>query len=123
LLWTLWPSIARCETVRLGLIDFKRPRILAWLFVSAVPVLLAVMIATFPGEWFEKLRLVPTTWEAWTAPSVEATQKRDSGWATLYELLVASHVSLVTDRKGWWSNVLVLPDFKAGDRRQIRRRG
>jgi uncharacterized protein YjbI with pentapeptide repeats len=35
----------------------------------------------------------------------------------LHELLVAGRVNLVTDSpKSLWSNVLVLPDFKAGDR-------
>ena len=36
---------------------------------------------------------------------------------SLHELLVAGRVNLVTDSpKSLWSNVLVLPDFKAGDR-------
>jgi hypothetical protein len=121
LLWILWPPIARGDTTRLGWSDFKRVKILAWLAVSAFPVLLVVTIATFPSEWLEEnlppVRLVPTSWEAWTAPSIEAIQKAGSGWATLHELLVAGHVNFVTDSPtSLWSNVLVLPDFKAGDR-------
>ena len=121
LLWTLWPSIARGATVHLGSRDFRRPKVLWWLAASSLPVLLAVAIATFPGEWLEDnlptARLVPTTWEAWTAPSIEAIQKPDSGWTTLHQLLVGGDVNFVTDSpKSLWSNVLVLPDFKTGDR-------
>jgi Pentapeptide repeats (8 copies) len=121
LLWLLWPPIARGNTTRLAWHDLGRPKIVAWLLVSFLPVLLAVTIATFPGEWLDEnlrsVRLVPTSWRAWTAPSIEAVQKPGSGWATLHELLVAGSVNLVTDSpKSLWSNVLVLPDFKAGDR-------
>ncbi len=121
LLWILWPPIARVDTKLLGFSDFRRPKIQAWAVVSVLPILLVVTIATFPGEWLEEnlppVRLVPTTWKAWTAPSIEAIQRARSGWATLHELLVAGYFNLVTDSpKSLCSNVLVLPDFKAGDR-------
>jgi Pentapeptide repeats (8 copies) len=121
LLWVLWPPIARGETARLGCNDFKRVKVLAWMLVSILPVLLVCTIATFPGEWLEEnlppVRLVPTTWAAWTAPSVQAIQTSGSGWATLHELLVADKVNYVTGTpQSLWSNVLVLPNFEVGDR-------
>jgi hypothetical protein len=96
LLWILWPSIARADTKRLGRSDFKPGKVIAWAAVSALPALLVVAIATFPGEWLDKalwtVRLVPTTWKAWTLPSVQAIQADRSGWASLHELLVAGDV-------------------------------
>jgi hypothetical protein len=82
---------------------------------------LAAAIATFPGEWLEEnlptVQLIPTTWGAWTVPSIEAIQRAGSGWTAPHELLVAGDVNFVTDSpKSLWSNILVLPDFKAGDR-------
>jgi uncharacterized protein YjbI with pentapeptide repeats len=82
---------------------------------------LVVTIATFPGEWLEDnlptVRLLPTSWEAWTAPGIGAIQKADSGWATFHELLVAGAPNYVAQRpSSLWSNVLVLPNFAVGDR-------
>ena len=113
----MWPSIARGETARLRLSDFKRVKVQAWLLVSFLPVLFVVTIATFPGEWLDEnlrpVRLIPTSWPAWTLPSVEAIQEAGSGWATLHELLVAGEVNYVTGRpQSLWSNVLVLPNFE-----------
>jgi uncharacterized protein YjbI with pentapeptide repeats len=126
LLWILWPRIARGETTGLVRSDFKRVKVRAWLLVSLLPFLLVVTIATFPGEWLEKLppvRLIPTTWEAWTLPSVQAIQTARSGWATLHELLVAGEVNYVTGRpQSLWSNVLVVPNFEVGDRLSLRGR-
>jgi uncharacterized protein YjbI with pentapeptide repeats len=121
LLWILWPSIARGETVWLGWKDFRRFKVLASLIASTLPILLTVTIATFPGEWLEEklppLRLVPTTWGLWALPSVEAIQGEGPRWATLHELLVAGQVNYVTGRpQSLWSNVLVSPNFEAGDR-------
>ena len=121
LLSILWPPIARGETARLAWIDFKRGKVLGWLAISTLPVLLVYTIATFPGEWLEDnlppVRLIPTTWAAWTLPSVKAIQTAGSGWATLHELLVAGPVNYVTGRpQSLWSNILVFPNFQAGDR-------
>jgi hypothetical protein len=121
LLWILWPSIASGETTRLRGNDFRRVPVLGSLLASSLALLLAVTIATFPGEWLEEklppVRLIPTTWEAWTLPSVQAIQAPGSGWATLHELLVAGEVNYVTGRpQSLWSNVLVLPNFEVGDR-------
>jgi hypothetical protein len=123
LLWILWPRIARVETVGLGLSDFKGIKIQALLAMSILPGLLAVTIATFPGEWLEEtvpaVRLIPTTRGAWTLPSVQAIQTAGSGWATLHELLVAGGVNLATrGPRSLWSNVLVLPNFELGDRQK-----
>jgi hypothetical protein len=112
LLWILWPSIARGKAARLGWNDFRHVKVLALLPTSSLPVVLVVAIATFPGEWLEEnlppVRIIPTTWAAWTSPS---------GWATLHELLVAGQVNYVTGRpQSLWSNVLVLPNFEVGDR-------
>ena len=116
LLWILWPRIARGEATGLGWRDFKRASVRAWLVVSFLPVLLVVTIATFPGEWLEESlppeRLIPTTWEAWTLPSVEAIEAPGSGWVTLHELLVGRPQSL-------WPNVLVLLNFEVGDRAKV----
>ena len=117
LLWILWPRVARGEAVWLQRSDFERVMVQVWLLVSLLPVLLVFTIATFPGEWLEEnllsMPLVPTTWAAVLSSNEEALQ----GWATLHELLVAGDVDYVTDSpESLWSNVLVLPDFKAGDR-------
>src|SRR5271155_702455 len=121
LLWFLWPPIARGDTALLGRKDFKRLKVLTFGLLSTLPVLLVWTVATFPGEWLKvnlpPVRLIPTTWEAWTAPSVEAIQKAESGWATLHELLVAGNPDFVAQRPtSLWSNVLVVPNFAVGDR-------
>jgi Pentapeptide repeats (8 copies) len=120
LLWKLWPRIARGDAARLRPSDFKRPTVQAWLLASSLPVLLVVTIATFPGEWLENLpavRFIPTTWAAWTLPSVQAIQKAGSGWATLHDLLVAGPVNYVTGRpQSLWSNVLVVTNFEIDNR-------
>ena len=121
LLWTLWPSIARGETVHLGSRDFCRPKVQWWLAASSLPVLLVVTIATFPGEWLEEnlppLALVPPLPPpARTLQSVKAI-RAGVGWTTLHQLLVGGDVNFVTDSpNSLWSIVLVLPDFKTGDR-------
>jgi uncharacterized protein YjbI with pentapeptide repeats len=120
-LWLLWRPIVRGETALLTWDDLARVRVAGWLPVSLLPVLLVFGIATFPGEWLEEnipsgVRLVPTTLEAWQLPSIEATQKAGSGWATLHELLVAGEVDFAAQRpKSLWSNRLVLPGFDAID--------
>ncbi|HEY1261815.1 MAG TPA: pentapeptide repeat-containing protein [Stellaceae bacterium] len=121
LLWLLWPPIAGGKAEPLTSQDFKRGKVLTWAGISLLPILLVVTIATFPGEWLEDnlpaVRLLPTSWEAWTAPSIEAIQKADSGWATFHELLVAGAPNYVAQRpSSLWSNVLVLPNFAVGDR-------
>jgi hypothetical protein len=99
LLWCVWPRIARCDASRLHLRDFKRPKVLASLLASILLFLLVVTIPTFPGEWLdENLPPVP-------------------GLATLHEFLVAGKVNYTTGTlHSLWSNVLVLPNFEAGDR-------
>src|SRR5262249_28160519 len=68
LLWTFWPSIARGQATWISWHDFRRPRIMALLLASLVPLLLVFTIATFPGEWLQSnlpaLPLVPTKWPA-----------------------------------------------------------
>jgi len=118
LLWLLWPPIARGETALLTWNDLGRVRVAAWLLASLITLLLVFTIATFPGEWLEDkvptVPLVPTSWEAWQLPSVEAIQKAGSGWVTL---LVAGEVDYVTRKpESLWSNRLVLPNFEIGDR-------
>jgi len=128
LLWILWPSIARGQTTRLRGNDFRRVPVLGSLLASSLAFLLAVTIATFPGEWLEEklppVRLIPTTWEAWTLPSLQAIQAPESGWVTLHELLVAGPVNYVTGTlHGLLSNVLVLPSFEVGDRAKFDAQG
>jgi uncharacterized protein YjbI with pentapeptide repeats len=121
LLWLLWRPIIRGETTLLTWDDLARVRVAGWLLVSLLPVLFVFAIATFPGEWLEEnipsgVRLVPTTLKAWQLPSVGATQKARSGWATLHELLVAGEVDFAAQKpKSLWSNRLVLPGFDAID--------
>src|SRR5271170_4420404 len=120
LLWIFWPRIARGETAWLDRTDFKRVKVQALLLISFLPFLMVWTIATFPGEGLENLwsvRFIPTTWAAWTLPDVQAIQTAGSGWATLHELLVAGRINYVTGRpESLLSNVLVLPNFEAGDR-------
>jgi class 3 adenylate cyclase/uncharacterized protein YjbI with pentapeptide repeats len=123
-LWMLWFGVSRGERGILGWRKIRRCR-WQWGLASLVPFLLVFTIATFPGEWLDEklppVRLIPTTWKAWTLlPNVEAIQAAGSGWATLHELLVAGQVNLVTRRtRSLWSNVLVLPNFEVGDRVKV----
>jgi hypothetical protein len=106
----LWPPIAHGDTKRLRWGDFKRVKVLAWAAVSALPILLVFTIATFPGEWLEEQlygnTLLGPDW----------MRGEGSVWSLPHDFLVAGYVNFVTDRPtNLWSNVLVLPDFKAGD--------
>jgi uncharacterized protein YjbI with pentapeptide repeats len=142
LLWFLWPPIARGETNLLAWREFTRVKVLAWMLASTLPVLLVGTIATFPGEWLEdklpSLSFIPVGWLPWMSKDAAAknsslvargwpwireraeTRKRLESrqrWTSLHELLVAGEVNYVTGRpQSLWSNVLVLPNFEAGDR-------
>jgi uncharacterized protein YjbI with pentapeptide repeats len=126
--------------VRLGWSDLKRVKVQVLLLVSILPLLLALTIATFPGEWLEEhlrsLPIVPTDWPTWGAESDQATNAAEKnrgifaelklrtaaalgsmGWTSPHQLLVAGEVNYVTGRpQSLWSNVLVLPNFELGDR-------
>ena len=132
LLWTLWPSIARGQTSWISWHDFHRPRIIAVLLASLVPLLLVFSIATFPGEWLHSnlpsLRLVPTMPSPssdsrdQTQPSLEERWRRvvefvkSLEWISLHKMLVAGNVDLIAGKPiSLWSNRLVLPDIDVTD--------
>jgi uncharacterized protein YjbI with pentapeptide repeats len=108
LLWTLWPSVARGETTRLGWRDFRHGRVAAWALASLVPILLVFTIATFPREWLDAglpaIRMVPTK-----SPASKWTSEKWS-FLSLHELLVQGDVDFVARKPtSLWSNRLVLP--------------
>ncbi len=108
LLWTLWPSVARGETTRLGWRDLRRAKVAGWGLVSLVPVLLVFTIATFPGEWLHD-SLPPMRFVPIKIPGLEWTSRR---WTLLsvHELLLGGDVDLVARKPtSLWSNRLVLP--------------
>jgi hypothetical protein len=84
LLWTLWPRVGmrhevsseKGEARHRGLVELlqRRGTIVAMLLISVTSLSLVFAIATFPGEWLEEklppVRLIPTSWVAWTLPSV-----------------------------------------------------
>lgn len=118
LLWMLWPQIARSRTACIRWSDLKRIQAWGWVPVSILPILLVFTIATFPGEWLEgnlpPLPLIPMEAKA---------QRPDAKWATLHELLLAGEVNYVTgEPQSLFSNVLVLPNFEA-DNRKLSLRG
>jgi uncharacterized protein YjbI with pentapeptide repeats len=112
LLWLLWPSVARGETTRLRLRDFRRCKIVAWTLASFALFLLVFTIATFPGEWLDE-----------NLPSVkivhfpkEIVDLVRPTWTSLHQLLFAGGVDLVTGRRmSPWSNTLVLPNIDVID--------
>jgi uncharacterized protein YjbI with pentapeptide repeats len=132
LLWTLWPSTARGQATWISWHDFRRPRIIALLSASLVPLLLVFTIATFPGEWLDSnlpsLPLVPTH-----LPSLDSSTHCGRGgcpkrwrrvvgfvksmeWTSLHDLLVAGDVDLIARKpKSLWSNRLVLPGIDVID--------
>jgi uncharacterized protein YjbI with pentapeptide repeats len=120
LLWTLWPSIARGQTSWISWQDFRRPRTIAFLFASFVPLSLVFTIATFPGEWLDSklpsLPLVPTYLLSprndQTQPQLEERRR----WTSLHDLLVAGDVDLIARKPtSLWSNRLVLPGIDVID--------
>ena len=127
LLWTLWPSTARGQAAWISWHDFRRPRIIALLSASLVPLLLVFTIATFPGEWLvsnlPSLPLVPTRLPSLSGKS-DSTQtdqtlkerRRKVEWTSLHDLLVAGDVDLIARKPtSLWSNRLVLPGIDVID--------
>jgi Bacterial protein of unknown function (DUF899) len=55
LLWALWPSVARGETVHPGWRDFRRGRVMTAALWSVITILLVFTTATFPGKWLDDL--------------------------------------------------------------------
>jgi uncharacterized protein YjbI with pentapeptide repeats len=133
LLWTLWPSIARGQASWISWHDFRRPRIIAFLFASLVPLLLVFTIATFPGEWLDSklpsLPLVPTHLPSSKSGSTDQPQAsleerwlkvidfaKAMEWTSLHDLLVAGDVDFIARKpKSLWSNRLVLPGIDVID--------
>jgi hypothetical protein len=109
LLWTLWPSIARGETTRLGWRDFWRGKVAMAALACLVLVLLVFTIVTFPGErLYASLQSVGFTTKS--PPSTWTSM----GWTSLHKLLVEGDVDLVARKPtSFWSNRLVLPGIDA----------
>jgi uncharacterized protein YjbI with pentapeptide repeats len=106
LLWTLWPSIRRGETVRRVWRNARRGKVVWQRLASLAPVLmvftiatvlLAFTVATFPGERLHNWRLAP-----------------------LHKLLVGGEADPLARKTGSiWSNRLVLPGFDVIDRTKL----
>src|SRR6266849_6086851 len=108
LLWMLWPSVARGETIELAWRGMRRGKVVAMARASFVPILLVFMIATFPGEWLD---------EKLFTPEKEASQ-HGLLWplTSLHEILVAGDVNPASRKPtSLWSNRLVLPSFDVID--------
>ena len=125
LLWTLWPSVARGERSSIHWRDVRRPNVAAAAAASALPVLLVLTIATFPGEWLDKNRLsVPIVPEFGTK-SVGESIRLAIRWRTPHQVLVGGDIDLVARKTtSLWSNRLVLPNLevKPGDNISLRGR-
>jgi hypothetical protein len=71
LLWTLWPSVARGEMLKLGWRELSGIKTAAWAATSLLLIPLVFAIATFPGEWLNEnlppLNFIPTEWP-WRKP-------------------------------------------------------
>jgi uncharacterized protein YjbI with pentapeptide repeats len=103
ILWVLWPSVVRGEGVRLAWVHLSsRPiKLVVMALVSAVPVLLAFTISTFPGERMQSLPSLQFI------PWAKNEQWR---WTSLHELFVAGEVDFTTRKAtSFWSNRIVLP--------------
>src|SRR6266852_3501300 len=108
LLWMLWPSVARRETIELAWRGMRRGKVVVMALASFVPILLVFMIATFPGEWLD---------EKLFTPEKEASQ-HGLLWplTSLHEILVAGDVNPASRKPtSLWSNRLVLPSFDVID--------
>ena len=97
LLWLLWPAVSRGEPVSVAWRNMGKIRACVIGLVSALPILLVFVIATFPGEKIDgTLRVAPIDW--------------------LRAKLVAGKMNFVSRRlDSVWANVLVLPGFDAVD--------
>src|SRR6266851_4817731 len=107
LLWMLWPSVARGETIELAWRGMRRGKVVAMVRASFVPILLVFMIATFPGEWLDEKLFAP-----------EPASRRGLLWplTSLHEMLVAGDVDLASRKPtSLWSNRLVLPSLDVID--------
>src|SRR6266849_2197986 len=107
LLWMLWPSVARGETIELAWRGMRRGKVVAMARASFVPILLVFMIATFPGEWLDEKLFAP-----------EPASRRGLLWplTSLHEMLVAGDVDLASRKPtSLWSNRLVLPSLDVID--------
>lgn len=106
LLWALWPSVGRGETVRLGWRDLRRGKVAAAAVASLAPIILVFAVATFPGEWLDEylpsVQFVPL--------KCRASDAACKGWTSLHELLVGGDIDFVARKPtSVWSNRLVLP--------------
>src|ERR1051326_2683797 len=111
LLWTLWPSVVRGETIGIRLGDLRRAGIAVAAVASLVPLLLIFTIATFPGELLNRSPL--------RVPIFPGTNPQDGSvrWLSPYQILVAGDINLIARRPtSLWSNVLVLPRLDIIDR-------
>ena len=112
LLWTLWPSVARGETTRLGWRDLRRGKVAAWGLASLLPVFLVFAIATFPGEWLHAT--LPTVRVVPTQVAASGPTKGGWTWTSVHALLLGGDVDLVARKpSSLWSNRLVLPGLDA----------
>jgi uncharacterized protein YjbI with pentapeptide repeats len=114
LLWILWPSVWHGEAVSFKWSDLYRPSVLAALFASLVPIWLAFVIATFPGESLESilpsLRIIPTQ------PPYGGSEEGWK-WVTPHDILVAGGIDFVARKsKSVWSNRLILPNIDLVER-------
>jgi hypothetical protein len=128
MLWTLWPAVARGETVRApwrGL----RLRAIPAIAISVLVLVLCFGIATFPGEWLHEtlpsVRFVPASLAATLAGQVRKTGSEDeeaeqNRARSLHELLMAGDLDEVARQPtSPFSNVLLLPNIDAVDRSRL----
>lgn len=129
LLWKLWPSVARGEMTWITWRDLRHGKVAAAALVSLAPLLLVFTIATFPGEWLDKLpsvRFVPMAWIQAGRPILWRPERTPGTWVavslkpekvSLHEVLVAGLIDLVARKQtSVWSNRLVLPGIDVIDR-------
>ncbi len=141
LVWTLWPSIARGEISRLGVLTVRSRRVGVSITLTTLTFVFIAGIATFPGEWLNQnvpsIRIIPTRlpWSGANEipPPPTISHVDEPGliqglfytlWDTieyrldlmarrsLYDLLIAGEVDPVGRKPtSIWSNRLVLTEL------------
>jgi uncharacterized protein YjbI with pentapeptide repeats len=126
LLWVLWSQVVRSEEGPWASAEaIKGGRFIA-AGASALPLILAFTVATFPGEWIDahlpNVRVIPvktpSTYRSDVSPrELLAPPPPLYRWMSLHELLINGDVDLVARKpRSLWSNRLVLPGIDVIDR-------
>jgi hypothetical protein len=121
LLWRLWPSITRGETIWLTRNALYSGRVTGAAVASLLHFLFVFFVATFPGEWLYSsppIRFIPKKWLEWTGMIEQSGSAalKSMRWVSPYDVLFAGEVDLNTRRiRSIVSNRLVVPHLDVID--------